>query len=103
MTTSLHQSNLPTANRIRLILLDFGLSASALTEHADFTRDLGLDSLDTTDLLLRVEMTFDVRIVDCDWNTLRTIGDVTTYLLHEHNVQPEPARTVLLTPSTVEC
>lgn len=72
-------------------MVDFGLAASALTGKADFTRDLGLDSLDTTDLLIRVEAAYDVRIAERDWHSLRTIDDVTVYLLNEHGIRSQTA------------
>ena len=42
--------------------------------------DLGLDSLQTIELVYQVESAFDIQIPDEDFSRLRTIGDVTTYL-----------------------
>jgi acyl carrier protein len=42
--------------------------------------DLGLDSLQTIELVYQVESTFDIQIPDEDFGRLRTIGDVVTYL-----------------------
>ena len=42
--------------------------------------DLGLDSLQTIELVYQVESTFDIQIPDEDFGRLQTIGDVATYL-----------------------
>ncbi len=48
---------------------------------ADSLRDdLGLDSLQTIELVYQVESAFDIQIPDEDFGRLQTIGDVTTYL-----------------------
>ncbi len=44
--------------------------------------DLGLDSLQTIELVYEVESAFDIQIPDEDFGRLRTIGDVVIYL-HE--------------------
>jgi acyl carrier protein len=43
--------------------------------------DLGLDSLQTIELVYEVETAFDLQIPDEDFGRLRTIGDVVTYLV----------------------
>ena len=42
--------------------------------------DLGLDSLQTIELVYQVESVFDIQIPDEDFGRLRTIGEVVTYL-----------------------
>lgn len=42
--------------------------------------DLGLDSLQTIELVYEVESAFDLQIPDEDFGRLRTIGDVVLYL-----------------------
>jgi len=57
--------------------------------------DLGLDSLQTIELVYQVESAFDLQIPDEDFGRLRTIGDVVTYLgertgsMHNH---PSPVQ-----------
>jgi len=70
-------------NRLQEILDGMGISLTALTDQANFIRDLGLDSLDVTDLLIRVETSFGIRIPDEDWFTLQTVGQLKNYLLAE--------------------
>ena len=77
MTT--HQIN----NRLQEILSNIGISLTALTDQANFSRDLGLDSLDVTDLLLQIEISFGIRIPDEDWGKLQTVGQMKDYLAIE--------------------
>ena len=76
---TLHQIN----SRLQEILTNIGLSLTSLTDQASFTHDLGLDSLDVTDLLLQVETNFSIRIPDEDWWKLQTIGQLKDYLAQE--------------------
>lgn len=56
--------------------------------------DLGLDSLQTIELVYQVESDFDLQIPDEDFGRLQTIGDVVTYLhertgaTHNHVTSP---------------
>jgi acyl carrier protein len=70
-------------SRLQVILSNIGVSFNTLTDQAHFNRDLGLDSLDVTDLLVQVEDSFGIRIPDQVWWTLNTIGQLTTYLVDE--------------------
>ena len=69
--------------RLHDLLASVGISRSALTDQARFSQDLGLDSLDITDLLLQVESNFGIRISDEDWWQLQTLGQLTAYLMSE--------------------
>ena len=69
--------------RLQEILTDIGISLASLTDQANFNGDLGLDSLDVTDLLIQVEFSFGIRIPDEDWWKLRTIGQLKDYLSTE--------------------
>lgn len=70
-------------NRLQEILASIGISLTALTDQASFARDLGLDSLDITDLMLQVETSFNIRIPDEDWWKLQTVGQLKNYLADE--------------------
>ena len=71
--------------RVVGILKNFGIQESALTDNVHFTRDLGLDSLDTVDLVMQLEQEFGIRIPDEDYAKLLTMTDVLTYLQQEQN------------------
>ena len=77
-------------DQLQRILTDIGISLTALTDEATFTRDLGLDSLDVTDLLLQVETYFGIRIPDEDWWKLETIGQLKAYLAQATLLDGEP-------------
>ena len=74
-----HQLN----ERLLTLLVNKGVTATALTDEANFNRDLGLDSLDVIDVLLDVEVSFSIRIPDEDWWLLQTVGQLKTYLSNE--------------------
>lgn len=59
---------------------EMGIPSNALKDSAHLTRDLGLDSLDVTDLVLRLESIYNTSIPDTDWNKFQTIKDIKTYL-----------------------
>jgi acyl carrier protein len=68
------------------ILTSFGIQPSELTGNVHFTRDLGLDSLDTVDLIMQLEQIFGIRIPDEDYPKLLTLNGVLTYLEEEQQV-----------------
>ncbi len=53
--------------------------------------DLGLDSLQTIELVYEVETAFDLQIPDEDFGRLRTIGNVVTYLVEQTTLLHDPA------------
>ena len=66
--------------RVISILKEFGVSESAITDKTHFSRDLGLDSLDSVDLIMQLEREFGIRIPDEDYEKLTTMQGVLTYL-----------------------
>ncbi len=68
------------------ILGTFGIQRTAITDTVHFTRDLGLDSLDTVDLIMQLEQEFGIRIPDEDYAKLTTFGGVVDYLENEQQV-----------------
>lgn len=72
--------------RVIEILKQFGIPESAITDQTHFSRDLGLDSLDTVDLIMQLEKAFGIRIPDEDYGKLTTMQDVLTYLEAEQAI-----------------
>jgi acyl carrier protein len=103
MNTILRQPTQSAADRIRYILLDFDLPVASLTDQAHFILDLGMDSLDRTDLLLRVEDEFGIHITDQDWHKLRTIDALMEYLLVEEGIGAAPRRSPLVMTDYAVC
>ena len=67
--------------RIKKILVDrLGVDESKITENSSFVDDLGLDSLDTVELIMAFEEEFNSEIPDKDAEKMKTVGDVIKYL-----------------------
>ena len=63
-----------------IIVNKLGVEESQVTENASFINDLGADSLDTVELIMEFEKTFDVTIEDEEAEKIQTVGDAVTYL-----------------------
>ena len=70
-----------TADRVREIIADeLGVEMEKVTDDAAFVEDLGADSLDTVELVMRFEEEFEVEIPDEDAEKMLTVGDAIEYL-----------------------
>lgn len=69
-----------------IIVKKLGVEESQVTESANFTKDLGADSLDTVELIMEFEKEFDITIEDSDAEKIQTVGDVIKFL-NEKGVQ----------------
>lgn len=68
--------------KIRDILVEhLGIAPEEVTPEAAFIEDLGADSLDTVELVMELEETFDMQIPDEEAEKLTTVGAVTDYLV----------------------
>jgi len=63
-----------------IIVKKLGVEESQVTDAANFTKDLGADSLDTVELIMELEKEFDIQIEDSDAEKIQTVGDVVSYL-----------------------
>lgn len=66
--------------RIIKILNNFGVDSSAVTDNANFIKDLGFDSLDTVDLMMQLEQEFNIAIPDEDYSKIITVKSLIEYL-----------------------
>jgi acyl carrier protein len=57
-----------------------GVEATQVTTEASFTNDLGADSLDTVELVMEFEKTFNLSIPDEDAEKISTVGDAVRYI-----------------------
>lgn len=72
--------------QVKAIIVDkLGAEESEVTETANFTNDLGADSLDTVELIMEFEKAFSVNIPDDKAETISTVGDAIAYI--EANVE----------------
>ena len=58
-----------------IIVNKLGVEESEGTETANFTNDLGADSLDTVELLMEFERVFGIKIPDEETATIVTVQD----------------------------
>jgi acyl carrier protein len=63
-----------------IIVKKLGVEESQVTETANFTKDLGADSLDTVELIMDFEKEFGITIEDSDAEKIGNVGDVVKFL-----------------------
>ncbi|RMF03144.1 MAG: acyl carrier protein [Bacteroidetes bacterium] len=69
------------AEQVKKIIVDkLGVDESEVTHEASFTNDLGADSLDTVELIMEFEKTFDISIPDEQAENIQTVGHAIEYL-----------------------
>lgn len=62
--------------QVKDVIVDkLGAEESEVTETANFTNDLGADSLDTVELLMEFERVFGIKIPDEETSTIATVKD----------------------------
>ncbi|MBS1493925.1 MAG: acyl carrier protein [Bacteroidetes bacterium] len=57
-----------------------GVEDSKVTDDASFINDLGADSLDTVELVMKFEEEFDIKIPDEDAEKIQKVGDAVKYI-----------------------
>ena len=63
-------------SKVKGIIVDkLGVEPSEVTETANFTNDLGADSLDTVELLMEFEKVFGIKIPDEETSAISTVKD----------------------------
>lgn len=57
-----------------------GVEESKVTTEASFINDLGADSLDTVELVMKFEEEFEIKIPDEDAEKIQKVGDAVKYI-----------------------
>ena len=71
--------------KVKEIIVDkLGVEASEVTESANFTNDLGADSLDTVELIMEFEKEFGISIPDDQAEKITNVGEAVSYI-EEHS------------------
>jgi acyl carrier protein len=65
---------------IKIIVDKLGVDEKEVVAGANFTNDLGADSLDTVELIMEFEKEFDISIPDESAEKIHTVGDAIEYL-----------------------
>ena len=63
-----------------IIVEELGVEESEVIMEASFIEDLGADSLDTVELIMKFEEEFEIDIADDDAEKLTTVGKAIDYL-----------------------
>jgi acyl carrier protein len=67
--------------KVKEIIVDkLGVDEGEVVPEANFTNDLGADSLDTVELIMEFEKEFDISIPDEDAENIATVGNAIEYL-----------------------
>ncbi|HEY3128778.1 MAG TPA: acyl carrier protein [Acidobacteriota bacterium] len=67
--------------RVKSIIMDqLQVSEAEVTPTASFVDDLGADSLDTVELVMKFEEDFDIEIPDEDAEKITTVQDAVDYI-----------------------
>ena len=75
-----------TADKVREIIADeLGVELEKVSDDASFVEDLGADSLDTVELVMRFEEEFEVEIPDEDAEKMQTVGNAIVYLSQQQD------------------
>jgi len=76
-------------DKVRQIIVDeLGVDENEVTPNARFIDDLGADSLDTVELVMRFEEEFHLEIPDEDAEKIQTVRDAYNYI--DMHLQGDP-------------
>ena len=69
------------ASKVKEIIVDkLTVDEAEVTPTAEFSKDLGADSLDTVELIMEFEKEFGITIPDEDAEKITTVGDAISYI-----------------------
>lgn len=69
------------SSKVTAIIVDkLGVDESEVTMEANFTNDLGADSLDTVELIMEFEKEFNIAIPDDQAEKIGTVGQAVDYI-----------------------
>ncbi len=69
------------ADKVKSIIVErLNVDENEVTPNAEFTKDLGADSLDTVELIMEFEKEFDLKIPDEEAEKISTVGDAISYI-----------------------
>ena len=73
------------ADRVKAIIVDkLTVDENEVTPTAEFSKDLGADSLDKVELIMEFEKEFGITIPDEEAEKITTVGDAVKYI-EEHS------------------
>ena len=66
-----------------ILVHKLGIADTEVSLDANFTKDLGIDSLDYAELIIEFEQNFKIRIPDEDTQQMETIQDAIEYIQYK--------------------
>lgn len=72
-----------TSQKITTILKNMGVAEKAITKNASFYKDLGLDSLDVAELIMEMEIVFEINIPAMEAENIKTLKQAISYINHK--------------------
>ncbi|MGB0202589.1 MAG: acyl carrier protein [Acholeplasmataceae bacterium] len=63
-----------------IIVEELSVDANLVTMEARLSEDLGADSIDAVELIMKIEDTFDVSVSDEQAQAIKSVGDIVRYL-----------------------
>ncbi len=74
------------AAKVKEIIVDkLGVDESEIQPNARFIEDLGADSLDSVELIMKFEEEFGIEIPDTDSEKIKCVSDAITYISEHVN------------------
>ncbi len=68
-------------SKVKSIIIDkLGVDENEVVPKASFTNDLGADSLDTVEIIMELEKSFNIQIPDEDAEKIVTVQEAITYI-----------------------
>ena len=69
------------ASKVKEIIVDkLSVDENEVIETAEFSKDLGADSLDTVERIMEFEKVFDLQIPEEEAEKIATVGDAVAYI-----------------------
>ena len=65
---------------IEIIVEQLSVDGASITEETSFKDDLGADSLDLFELVMRCEEEYEIEFPSDDLENIKTVGDVMNYI-----------------------
>lgn len=63
-----------------IIVEELSVEANLITMEARLSEDLGADSIDAVELIMKIEDTFEVSVSDEQAQAIKSVGDIVRYL-----------------------
>ena len=63
-----------------IIVEELSVDATLITMEARLSEDLGADSIDAVELIMKIEDTFEVSVSDEQAQAIKSVGDIVRYL-----------------------